>query len=158
MALACLRRYFGICMIIAVVAFAQEPSCYTTNRFEYEFKVLQKLDSLEKGGVALSEKYAALVVQLAALELENKGMPIMHITFNTIELEKKKKGNIIIAFSLICKIPVTLGWRHYSVPTASKTQIAEVLAVQSPATMCALCYYLESHANMHKDISAAIIL
>jgi len=106
MALAC-QRYFGICLIIAVVAFAQEPSCYATNRFEYEFKVLQKLDSLEKGGVALNEKHAALLVQYAALDLENKGMSIMHITFNTI----KKKCNIFIAFSLMCKSPVTLEWR-----------------------------------------------
>jgi len=84
MALACFQRCFGICLVIAVVAFAQEPSCNTINRFEYEFKVLQKLDSLEKGGVALSEKQVALLEQFSALVLENKGMYITQITFNTI--------------------------------------------------------------------------
>jgi len=84
MALACFRRCFVICLILAVVAIAQEPSCYMTNRFEYEFKVLQKLDSLEKGSLALSEKYAALLEHFAALDMENKGIYIASITHITI--------------------------------------------------------------------------
>jgi len=55
--LACFLMCFGICLIIAVVAFGQEPSCYTTNWFEYEFKVLQKLDSLESEVWHLAKKY-----------------------------------------------------------------------------------------------------
>jgi len=94
MALACFQGCFGICIIIAVVAFAQEPSCNTINRFEYEYKVLQKLDSLEKGGVTLSKKHAALLEQFAALVLENKGIYIMRITFNTIEIEKMGKCTV----------------------------------------------------------------
>jgi len=46
------------------------------------------LDSLEKGGVAFSEKYLALLEQFAALDLENNGIYSACFTYNTIESKK----------------------------------------------------------------------
>ena len=39
----------------------------------------------------------------------------------------------------MCKSPVTPEWRPCSVPTAFKTQITEVRAVQLQATLCSRC-------------------
>ena len=74
------RSCCGIVVIMFHVIFAQEPSCHTTNRFEYEFQVLQKLDSLEKEAATLREKHAALLVQVDAIGLENKGIYIAILT------------------------------------------------------------------------------
>jgi len=74
------RSCCGIVVIILHMVFAQEPSCYTTNRFEYEFQVLQKLDSLEKETATLREKHTALLVQVEAISFENKGIYMTYFT------------------------------------------------------------------------------
>jgi len=95
--------------------FAQEPSCHTSNRFEYEFQVLQKLDSLEKGTATLREKHAALLVQVEAIGFENKGMHTHMTCFITIKhnviskinkyvmiiLKKKQLSNIQIHVDIL---------------------------------------------------------
>jgi len=64
------------CIIVCILigARAQEPSCYTTNRFEYEFSVLQKLDGLEKETSLLHKKHTDLIEQVTLLLAENKGI------------------------------------------------------------------------------------
>ena len=46
------------------VTSSQEPSCYTTNRFEYEFNVLHKLDSLEQSRTEMTEQMSSLQSRL----------------------------------------------------------------------------------------------
>jgi len=76
---------------------AQEPSCYTTNRFEYEFQVLQKLDSLEKETATLREKHSALLVQVEAIGFENKGIYMTcFITIKHTVISKINKYYMII--------------------------------------------------------------
>ena len=67
------RTRYCIVLCIIIGARAQEPSCYTTNRFEYEFSVPQKLDSLEKETSLLHKKHTDLIEQVALLLAENKG-------------------------------------------------------------------------------------
>ena len=70
------RNEIGYCIVLCIIigTLAQEPSCYTTNRFEYEFSVLQKLDGLEKETSLLHKKHTDLIEQVAILLAENKGI------------------------------------------------------------------------------------
>jgi len=54
-------------LIVIGIPCAQEPSCHTTNWFEYEFQVLRTLGSLEKETATLREKHAALIAQVEAI-------------------------------------------------------------------------------------------
>ena len=78
------RSEIGYCIILCILigTVAQEPSCYTTNRFEYEFSVLQKLDSLEKETSLLHKKHTDLIEQMAILLAENKGTLYYVSVFN----------------------------------------------------------------------------
>jgi len=57
-----------------------------------------------------------------------------------------------------CKTSVTPEWRPYSVPTAlKKLQIAEVRAVQTPATLwkgCAIAYNAMQHVQNKRRVLA----
>jgi len=52
---------------------SQEPSCYTTNRFEYEFNVLHKLDVLEQSRTELISISETLIEQMTALQNQLRG-------------------------------------------------------------------------------------
>jgi len=52
---------------------SQEPSCYTTNRFEYEFNVLHKLDVLEQSRTELISISETQNEQISALQNQQRG-------------------------------------------------------------------------------------